>query len=449
MKTISTEMLETYVKFVDSEAGGNLKSAKVAEKFFPLNLTYKTVVDETLSPFSDEYYQAQVTLYEEISSKKLDQWSGELHPVNIPGLLNCPNPLGINDVKHISENVRALTSMLSISSLGVDAEVLDLGAGHGLSSEVYAFCGCRVHSIDIDPGLCDLAMQRAQARSLRVTRSVMNFDSLVSVKNNFYDAAFFFQSLHHCLRPWELIAELKTKLSETGIIGFCGEPVQNNWWKHWGIRLDPESIYVARKYGWFESGWSSAFIIECFKRNGLELALLQGGHRGGFIGITSKDKATLSNILVKAAELGMLPIGAMDIEVSLRNYRSQIGELMESNPLRPTMRANSTHLGGYLCYGPYISLKSGRYRVSFILNLIGGADGSVQQEPMAMFDIVSAGGTLTYHKEEVRLGAGERARFLDVEFDLAADARLVEARVHIPQRGAIWEASLPIFTRII
>lgn len=449
MANISTDELDLYVSFVDNEAKGDLRSPKVAAKFFPLDLTYRTYIDETLSPFSDEYYRSQIRLYEEISARKLDQCAGELHEVNdqyIQSLLSCPNPLGINDVDHISENVRALTSMLSISCLGTDAEVLDLGAGHGLSSEAYAFCGCKVHSIDIDPELSRMALMRAEARSLRISRSVMNFDSLNQLENNFYDAAFFFQSLHHCLRPWDLISELKLKLTDSGVIGFCGEPIQDKWWKHWGVRLDPESLYVARKYGWFESGWSSAFIVECFRRNGLKLALIQGGHLGGLIGITSKNEKTLAKILAKSWALGMQPIGDMGIEI--RKYRSQIGELLESSSLRPTIRALSGHGGGFLCYGPYISLEPGRYRVSFILSFIKSSSENDRPPLAANFDIVSSRGKFTHCKLEVGLTSNERSRFVNADFNLVEEAQLVEARLHISNSNEIWEVSIPIFQRI-
>ena len=181
--------------------------------------------------------------------------------------------------------------MLSIAELSPGARVLDLGAGHGLSSEVLAFASCSVDAVDIDPALSELARMRAGHRGLAITRHTANFDDLSAVPDGF-DAAFFFQSLHHCLRPWELIARLQGKLKRGGIIAFTGEPIQTTWWKHWGLRLDHESLYVARAYGWFESGWSLQFITECFRRNGMQLTLFTGGHGGGQIGIATATEPT-------------------------------------------------------------------------------------------------------------------------------------------------------------
>jgi len=446
MKTLSTDDLDSFVAFVDGECNGNLRDSRVSEKFLPIQLVYKTSIDERLDPFGEEYFQSQIALYQEIAGKQLDQWSGELHPVNIVALMDCSNPQGNNDVNQVSENVRVLASVLSLSGLGSDARILDLGAGHGLSSEVYAFCGCRVHSIDIDPELSSLAIARAEKRSLRITRSVMNFDSLSSIENNSYQAAFFFQSLHHALRPWRLIRELKEKLSDDGVIAFSGEPIQSTWWKHWGIRLDEESLYVARKFGWFESGWSRDFISECFATSGLRLILLENGHDGGLIGITSKDADRTSAIIEKAARLGFASTQEGDIENSFQNFQSQIGRLTR-NSLRASIRAMEKHGGGFLCFGPYISLPTGRYRVSFALRFVNEDWENPQGSVSAVFDIVSESGRVSHYRQTITRSRQERTWLIDVTFELARGANKLEARIKVPQPNEIWEMSLPLFER--
>lgn len=302
---LSSNDLDEFIRAVDGY-GGDIYHPELAEKYYPIELEFATAVDQTLSPFSEDYFLSQIRLYEEISGRKLNQWEGELHPGDHSHLLTAPNPQGLSNITEISERVRALSLMLSLSFLENNAQVLDLGAGHGVSSEVYAFCGCRVHAIDIDPVLADLSMQRSIARNFPITRTIMNFDDLSLLPDESYAAAYFFQSLHHCLRPWKLIEELKNKLTPDGVIGFTGEPIQDFWWKDWGIRLDQEALYAARKYGWFESGWTDEFIKKCFKMNGLELHLLKGGHRKSKIGITSKSRDKLAAI-IKQAELFSLP----------------------------------------------------------------------------------------------------------------------------------------------
>ena len=143
---------------------GNMKHPDFIERFIPIQLQYETQVDDVnTSPYSEEYYQQQISLYEEISGRKLNQTDGELHPVDIDSLLTAPNPIGILDVAHMAEHVRSVAAMLSIAGLTGQAEVLDMGAGHGIASEVMAFMGCRVRAVDIDPGLGELSRRRAVA----------------------------------------------------------------------------------------------------------------------------------------------------------------------------------------------------------------------------------------------------------------------------------------------
>ena len=305
MPEMNTEELGEFVRIIDTEYAGDLGAPGVADRFYPINFRYSTHVDQDLNPFSPEYYGQQLALYREIAGRELNQWDGELHPVDVPSLINAPNPLGLGLPNFIGEHVRAISTMLSVADLPPSPFVLDLGAGHGLSSEILAFSGCIVLAIDIDPALGELSRLRAAARGLPIERSILSYDDIGSIVDGGYKAAFFFQSLHHCLKPWKLIADLKEKLEQKGVIAFTGEPIQAGW-KNWGLRQDQESLYVARKHGWFESGWSHDFIRACFTRNGYTLHFVSGGHGGGEIGFASLDPEKAAQSLAKAQGMGLV-----------------------------------------------------------------------------------------------------------------------------------------------
>ncbi|WP_315754934.1 MULTISPECIES: class I SAM-dependent methyltransferase [unclassified Bradyrhizobium] len=423
MTQMHSSDLAAFVKLVDAH-GGDLGHPEVSH-LYPISLRYDTRVDDTLSPFSDEYFEQQVALYREVSGRDLDQASGELHPVEIEQLLDAPNPIGIENPAHIAEHVRAVSAMLSIAELGPGARVLDLGAGHGLSSETLAFTSCVVESIDIDPVLNELARRRASRRGLRIIRHTANFDDLASLSDGF-DAAFFFQSFHHCLKPWELIGQLRTKLKPDGIIAFTGEPIQANWWKHWGLRLDHESLYVARAFGWFESGWSRQFITDCFVRNGMQLTLFTGGHGGGEIGIATTADA--SRYRRRAASIGHAvceePASAMPMR-----FATAVGEPCKLHGLEG-YRSRGT---GWLIYGPYIDLEPGEYEVFCLLRGTG----------VARFDVIARAGAISMHDETIPTTSGAVA--LTVQLSISQKLQSVEARVHATGE---WSCSRPQFTRI-
>lgn len=303
MAVLTADGLSNFIKEVDDHFQGDLNHPSVVEKYYPLDFKFNTAVNQDLDPFSPEYFNQQISLYREITQRDLDQWSGELHPVEVEPLLMTANPLGLRRVGFVAEHVRAISSMLGFCNLGESARVLDLGAGHGLSSEIMAFCGCTVHAVDIDPKLGELSDRRAAQRGLDVERHVLSYDDLSAIENYAYDAAFFFQSFHHCLKPWDLIQTLKSKLVDGGVIAFTGEPIYGLW-RNWGLRLDQESLYVARKFGWFESGWTHDFLRKCFERNGFRLAFVNGGHGGGQIGIASTRAPVLTEAVATARRLG-------------------------------------------------------------------------------------------------------------------------------------------------
>ena len=445
MPDISPSELDAFIAFIDDECAGNLRHPQAHQRYQPFALKFESRVDESLSPFGDEYFDAQLGLYREIAGRELDQWSGELHPVDVDSLVDAPNPQGIRNVTHVAENVRALTSMLSFTGLPDGARILDMGAGHGMSSEVYDFCGANVHAIDIDPALGDLATRRATKRSLALQRSLANFDSLASIEAGAYDAAAFFQSLHHALRPWRLIEELKTKLTGDGVIAFCGEPITDERWTHWGLRLDIESTYVARKFGWFESGWSREFITECFAKSGMLLTLFEGGHEGGLIGVATMDERRRQGIVARAAHLGHRVSTPPSANQRKLNFHSQIGMLCVESSFGPFLRSNRFHAGGYLCFGPYVALEAGRYEVSFLLARTAGNGSDASS---LVFDIISDAGGQVHHREEIRLAAERPGVLKKLQFTLGSKAAQVEARALVCVADDGWEMSLPVFTRL-
>ncbi|WP_372396975.1 class I SAM-dependent methyltransferase [Azospirillum sp. HJ39] len=439
--------LGEWVLYVDKKYGGALGTPDFLREFGNFRITLDTKVDETLCPFSEEYFNQQLSVYEEISGRRLNQSDGELHPVNIPSLLHAANPLGIRNVSHASELARALTALLSISQLGVGAKVLDMGAGHGLSSELFSFCGANIHAIDIDPALSELSRLRSQRLGYPIKRSMMNFDDSAILENKHYDAAYFFQSLHHCIRPWQLISILKEKIVDGGVIGFTGEPIQKSWWKHWGIRLDYESVYVARKYGWFESGWSHKFIRDCFERNSMKLKFFSGGHGGGEIAIASADENRLAAIAGRARALGHAEVMRSGNESQpSEHYQTQIGEAAELCGRTAFRTSVPRRNGSYLCFGPYATLEPGHYSVSLLLERSDGHDAATP-ESRAVFDVVrNWERNIILQKESYSV---EKNKLLLIEKNFTIDSELqnMEARLEIIGPDT-WTCTYPHFRKL-
>ena len=443
MPVLHTSALSQYVDDANAAPGG-YQDPEIVSRYEPIELMFDTVIDHSLSPYSETYFDQQMALYREISGRDLDQEQGELHADDVEGLRRAPNPTGIQDSAVLAEYVRCVSSMLALSCLNGRPTVLDMGAGHGLGSEIIAYTGCEVHAVDIDAGLGALSRERIAARDLDVTRFDLNFDDLSALEDDRYDGAFFFQALHHCLRPWKLIADLKTKLHDDGVIAFVGEPVQSYWWQHWGVRLDPVSLYVARRDGWFESGWSHAFIRDCFERSGFHLTFLTGGYRGDEIGIATCSEARRQTVLRLAGELSLHEVHAVGSIGDDRHYQSSLGEptrLLGRPAFRQVRAGNDA-----LVYGPYADVTAGTYEVSMLVQYSRPLRRFRNAEHLRI-DIIHGPEFKTLFRTRERTGSVGRVRLLQYRFDVDADTRKLEVRA-FPRGAPGWIISVPIIRRV-
>ena len=433
MAIVHTSQIDAYVEAVCA-ANGDFFHPSVAELYQPLELAYETSVDDSLSPYSDEYFSQQMALYAEIAGRPLDQATGELHPENIEPLKHAANPAGNREVADMAEHVRSIATMLGLACLEGKARALDMGAGYGISSEALAFTGCSVHAVDIDPLLGELARHRAAARSLDITRIDANFDDISVLEDDSYDCAFFFQSLHHCLKPWNLIASLRSKLKPDAVIAFTGEPINTRWWRHWGIRLDCESVFAARRLGWFEAGWSPAFINECFERSGFHFAFFNGGNGGGLIGVAATSEERLQKSRRKAGSFGLAE-QKFGTDVSASAWNSVGGERCSLFGQQGFRQYDLN--GRTLLYGPYVSLDAGKYEMSLIL----ARDGDDVND-LVELDIIAGIGAKTLHREA--LGASDIGahRLIVRHFVLDQMEDNIEIRCQILE-GQRWSVTLP------
>jgi len=281
---VSVENLDEFIAKVD-ELGG-IASPEAAAYVADFKLLYRTAVDETLDPFGEEYFKQQCALYSEVSGRCIDQETGEINKIDVDYHAGGVNPYRTNDLAFMTRHVRAVATAMMIAKLPPEAQVLDVGSGWGLTSEIIAYCGGIVTSVDINPLFVDLVDKRSRRLGLPISATKGNFDDFAVEKR--FDAAFFYECLHHALRPWNVVENVGRHLKPGGKIIFAGEPIFDQW-QNWGIRLDAVSVYCIRKFGWFESGWSKRFIKLAFKRADFHLDLVPFvGLENGDVGIANR-----------------------------------------------------------------------------------------------------------------------------------------------------------------
>jgi SAM-dependent methyltransferase len=295
MQVLSSE-LDQWVSA--SDACGGPMSSECTQFWHEFSLKYTTHVDVSLDPFSEEYCSQQIALYNEVAGRPLDQKANELTVFQKEAHINASNPYAHQAPLRIAEHVALLTEAVLQGQLPASSRILDMGAGWGLSSEVFAYFGYEVHAVDINSEFVSLIEARARRLVLPITAHVGCFDTFDTLEK--FDLCFFYECLHHAVRPWTVIDRVKHFLSPNGQIVAAGEPLNCHWWPSWGLRLDALSVYCIRKFGWFENGWSEAFIRDCFAKSGLSMWAIRA-------------KSGQNNIILKA----FMPVSRLNAELDV------------------------------------------------------------------------------------------------------------------------------------
>jgi 2-polyprenyl-3-methyl-5-hydroxy-6-metoxy-1,4-benzoquinol methylase len=312
-----SELADNLVRIVDLQGGGDPRHPEAIKQARPIAdqiLRYVTQSYKVAcSPFSIEYRQHQIRLYELISGRGYSPTDGELsNHTDISSRLHAANPYASSDYKFIGDYLYQCSLILKLIEPRARPRILDLGCGTGTTSEILAFPGCHITAFDIDPDLGVLATERAGLRGLDINRITGQFDDLPnrirpSSSEERFDVALFYASLHHALEHEKLLSYiLNNCLSPGGVIIFADEPINSIFWEHWGVRLDLESLYVARKYGWLETGWSYRYLGKLSQKLDSILMFVSSSDNKP-IGILSKSAETAKAIYDRAMRLRNYP----------------------------------------------------------------------------------------------------------------------------------------------
>jgi SAM-dependent methyltransferase len=313
---------------------GGIADPKAREWTRDFSVVFDTAVDLCGDPFSATYWDSQRKLYAELSGRVVNQEKSELTPIDVDLHLRAINPYNSNDPQFIARHKRAVLSAFLLAGPEPGMSVLDLGCGWGLTSEAMAYCGAHVTAVDINPQFVELVGSRARRLGLPIAAERASFDAFESRQQ--FDLIFFYECLHHSLKLWQTIRYVAQFLKPRGRIVWAGEPVNDIWWKSWGLRLDAESVYVMRKFGWWESGWSGTFLRECFSRAGLELTIIpSAGLDGGPVGFAVAKENRYS---VRPNLLHISPVSSSGWSFSKSGWSRilrQLNALLQRSALRP------------------------------------------------------------------------------------------------------------------
>src|SRR5262245_33667625 len=131
--------------------------------------------------------------------------------------------------------------------VGPGGAVLDLGCGPGWTSSFLAQAGYRVTGVDISDRMIEIARERADRDNVDVDFQVGDMEDLDLGRAD-YDAAMFFDCLHHCPAYGAALKQAAAHLRPGGHVLLL-----ETTWLH---RISPHARKVTREFGVTELGFT-------------------------------------------------------------------------------------------------------------------------------------------------------------------------------------------------
>lgn len=219
-------------------------------------------------PFSSEYRSIYLELYKKISMRNVYSVENERSEFNVDQLSMRPFPYFTRSLKLASSHFTLMGTLFASMEIEQGARILECGFGCGTTSLNLAMLGHHVTALDIEERYCDVLARRAELHQVD-NIEIIHADFLwIESTEQKFDAVVFFESFHHCWEFERLLRALHGVLLPGGKIYFGAEPIDGRFATPWGIRLDGESLFVARRFGWMELGFRSDFFEELLSRTG-------------------------------------------------------------------------------------------------------------------------------------------------------------------------------------
>ncbi|MBV8375927.1 MAG: class I SAM-dependent methyltransferase [Verrucomicrobia bacterium] len=287
-------------------------------------------------PFSAEYAEAQMALYQRIAGRHYTT-SNEESNFDLESAVARPFPY-TSSCQIAGAYLSSMGFLLRNMHLRPGARVLDTGPGWGNTTLALAQLGFEVTALDIEPRFCELIRRRALQLGVEVEVVNSDFFWIERVADRF-DAIVTFECFHHCADHQRLLRAFGPALAPGGHVYFGAEPITADFPVPWGLRTDGESLWAIRRNGWFELGFQPGYFRRVLRRAGL----IAQRH-------TSADVPWISVWDAKVGVSETVQIAASDPRLAtLTGIRENGAIRLHNGP------------AGYALYGPYVPLPEGRY----------------------------------------------------------------------------------------
>ena len=230
-----------------------------------------------LDPWGDAYREQQLRLWQLLAGvdraydpvvDEIEAPWGDGDVVRSPGYYMRRDP---GALVHASDHWLGTGMLLKHAGVKPGERALEYGAGFGQTALAMARLGVRVDTVDISTTFCAAIQKQAEFYGVPLQPHQGRF-GFHPPHGEPYQLIWFYESFHHCLDFQDLVPQLRRMLAPGGSIVLAGEPILQSQYAAipypWGLRLHSETVAVVRQTHWMELGFTEAFIMELFRRNG-------------------------------------------------------------------------------------------------------------------------------------------------------------------------------------
>ena len=230
--------------------------------------------DFDLDPDGPEFRTQQLRLWEAITARENYDPSVNEDCPEVGGLdaWRQPGFYASGSSYVVGEQLLGMGLILVRSAATPASRVIEYGAGFGQNAVAFARFGCKVDTVDINPGFCSAVTTQAERFQIDLTAHAAPFGYNPAGKDGVYNVILFSECFHHCWDFPAVIPQLEKMLAPDGKILLAGESIyrgpQAPMPTDWGIRLEWETVAVMRIRGWMELGFREEYLTRQFMNHG-------------------------------------------------------------------------------------------------------------------------------------------------------------------------------------
>jgi cyclopropane fatty-acyl-phospholipid synthase-like methyltransferase len=234
-------------------------------------------------PFSKAYADRQDELYRRVANKSYATVN-EATPFDFERDKDNFFPYNTQSPEFVGLQLQSQGFLVRNLGIKPGARIVEFGAGWGNWSMHLAMMGYDVTAVEVNKPSIALMQYRAGLHGRNIRTAEQDMVEFAKTTGERFDAALFVACFHHCHDHMGMLESLGRIIKDDGVVYFHDEPIapapSPTQPYPWGLRLDGNSLYYTRRWGWLEMGFQEGYFREALRRSGWRVEVVRSTVNG-------------------------------------------------------------------------------------------------------------------------------------------------------------------------